>query len=123
MMACVMSPVPSSSDPPAPAPDRSAPRGQESRPSTPRARPIGVFDSGVGGLSVLHELLVRLPREDYLYLGDTARFPYGERAPAQIEAFAAEIAEELLRRGAKLLVMACNAMTSAALGSLNRRMM
>jgi glutamate racemase len=88
-----------------------------------RRRPIGVFDSGVGGLTVLHELLVRLPHEDFLYLGDTARFPYGERAPAQIETFAAEIAEELLRRGAKLLVVACNAMTAAALPSLSRRMM
>jgi glutamate racemase len=88
-----------------------------------RARPIGVFDSGVGGLTVLHELLVRLPREDFLYLGDTARFPYGERSPEEIERFAAEIAEELLRRGAKLLVVACNSVTSAALPSLSRRMM
>ncbi len=88
-----------------------------------RTRPIGVFDSGVGGLTVLHELLVRLPHEDYLYLGDTARFPYGERTPEEIERFSAEIAEELLRRGAKLLVVACNSATSAALPSLNRRMM
>jgi glutamate racemase len=91
--------------------------------SDPRRRPIGVFDSGVGGLTVLHELLVRLPREDFLYLGDTARFPYGERSPAEIERFAAEIAEELLRRRAKLLVVACNSATSAALPSLSRRMM
>jgi glutamate racemase len=88
-----------------------------------RTRPIGVFDSGVGGLTVLHELLVRLPHEDFLYLGDTARFPYGERRPEEIERFSAEIAEELLRRGAKLLVVACNSATSAALPSLNRRMM
>lgn len=66
---------------------------------------------------------MRLPREDFLYLGDTARFPYGERRPEQIERFAAEIAEELLRRGAKLLVVACNSVTSAALPSLSRRMM
>jgi glutamate racemase len=88
----------------------------------PRVRPIAVFDSGVGGLTVLHELLVRLPREDFLYLGDTARFPYGERSPAEIESFAAEIAEELLRRQAKLLVVACNSATSAALPSLSERM-
>jgi glutamate racemase len=88
-----------------------------------RTRPIGVFDSGVGGLTVLHELLVRLPHEDFLYLGDTARFPYGERRPEEIERFSAEIAEELLRRGAKLLVVACNSATAAALPSLNRRMM
>jgi glutamate racemase len=90
--------------------------------SDPRSRPIGVFDSGVGGLTVLHELLVRLPREDFLYLGDTARFPYGERSQEEVERFSAEIAEELLRRGAKLLVIACNAATSAALPSLSARM-
>ena len=61
-----------------------------------RARPIGVFDSGVGGLTVLHELLVALPREDFLYLGDTARFPYGERSREELERFSVEIAEELL---------------------------
>ncbi len=88
----------------------------------PRTRPIAVFDSGVGGLTVLHELLVRLPREDFLYLGDTERFPYGERSQQEIERFAAEIAEELLRRRAKLLVVACNAVTSAALPSLSARM-
>ncbi len=81
-----------------------------------------MFDSGVGGLTVLDELLVRLPREDFVYLGDTARFPYGERAPEEIERFAAEIAEELLRRRAKLLVVACNSVASSALPSLSARM-
>src|ERR1700761_5085461 len=88
-----------------------------------RARPIGVFDSGVGGLTVLHELLVALPREDFLYLGDTARFPYGERSSEELAAFSAEIAEELLRRRVKLLVVACNSATAAALPALQRRMM
>jgi glutamate racemase len=83
-----------------------------------RERPIAVFDSGVGGLTVLHELLVSLPHEDFLYLGDTARFPYGDRSPAELEGFALEIADELLARGAKLLVVACNSATSAALGAL-----
>jgi glutamate racemase len=91
--------------------------------SDPRERPIAVFDSGVGGLTVLHSLLVQLPEEDYVYLGDTARFPYGERSPGEIERFAAEIAEELLRRRAKLLVVACNSATAAALPALRRRMM
>ncbi len=91
--------------------------------SDPRARPIGVFDSGVGGLTVLHELLVQLPREDFLYLGDTARFPYGERSPEELARFSSEIAEELLRRRAKLLVIACNSATAAALPILERRMM
>ena len=81
-------------------------------------QPVGVFDSGVGGLTVLHELLVSLPGEDYLYLGDTARFPYGERSQQELEAFAVEIAEYLLDAGAKLLVIACNAASSAALGTV-----
>jgi glutamate racemase len=88
-----------------------------------RARPIGVFDSGVGGLTVLHELLVALPQEDFVYLGDTARFPYGQRSPEELARFGVEIAEELLRRRAKLLVVACNSLTAAALGVLRRRMM
>jgi glutamate racemase len=91
--------------------------------SDPCARPIGVFDSGVGGLTVLHELLVQLPQEDFLYLGDTARFPYGERSPEELARFASEVAEELLRRRAKLLVIACNSATAAALPILERRMM
>jgi glutamate racemase len=90
--------------------------------SDPRARPVAVFDSGVGGLTVLHELLVSLPGEDYLYLGDTARFPYGERTASELERFSLEIAELLLGRGAKLLVVACNSATAAALEPLRERM-
>ena len=81
-------------------------------------QPVGVFDSGVGGLTVLHELLVSLPGEDYLYLGDTARFPYGDRTARELRAFSIEIAEHLLAAGAKLLVIACNAASSAALGTV-----
>jgi len=91
--------------------------------SDPRGRPIGVFDSGVGGLTVLHELLVLLPGEDFVYLGDTARFPYGEREAAELERFSVELAEELLGRRCKLLVVACNAATSAALPALRARML
>lgn len=90
--------------------------------SDARERPIAVFDSGVGGLTVLHELLVHLPAEDYIYLGDTARFPYGERTPDELASFSLEIAEELLARNAKLLVVACNSATSAALPVLAQRM-
>jgi glutamate racemase len=82
-----------------------------------------VFDSGVGGLTVLHELLVALPHEDFVYLGDTARFPYGERTVEELERFSLEIAEVLLQRRAKLLVVACNSATAAALPALQRRMM
>jgi len=86
-----------------------------------RRRPVEVFDSGVGGLTVLHELLVALPHEDFLYLGDTARFPYGERSAAELEGFALEIAAALVARGAKLLVVACNSATAAALPALRER--
>ena len=89
----------------------------------PRDRPIAVFDSGVGGLTVLQELLVELPHEDFLYLGDTARFPYGEHSAQELEGFAMEIAELLLARRAKLLVVACNAASAAALGALRERML
>ncbi len=84
--------------------------------------PVAVFDSGVGGLTVLHELLVSLPGEDYLYLGDTARFPYGDRTPEALRAFSLEIAEHLLQQDAKLLVVACNAASSAALEALERHL-
>jgi glutamate racemase len=76
---------------------------------------VAVFDSGVGGLTVLHELLVSLPGEDYLYLGDTARFPYGERSPEELRAFAVEIAEHVLEEGAKLVLIACNSASASAL--------
>jgi glutamate racemase len=89
----------------------------------PRDRPIAVFDSGVGGLTVLHELLVQLPQEDFVYLGDTARFPYGDRSAEELERFCLEIAEELVARRAKLLVVACNTATAAALPALRRRML
>jgi glutamate racemase len=85
-----------------------------------RTGPIAVFDSGVGGLTVLHECLVSLPHEDFVYFGDTARFPYGDRTPEQLRAFALEIADHLLALGAKALVVACNSATSAALGDLER---
>jgi glutamate racemase len=94
-----------------------------SRRSSAQDRPIAVFDSGVGGLTVLHELLVWLPQEDFIYLGDTARFPYGGRSPEELERFCLAIAEELLARRAKLLVVACNTATAAALPALQRRML
>jgi glutamate racemase len=84
----------------------------------PRSLPVAVFDSGVGGLTVLHECLVSLPHEDFLYLGDTARFPYGDRAPEELLGFARELAGILLERGAKALVVACNSATAAALPAL-----
>jgi glutamate racemase len=74
--------------------------------------PVAIFDSGVGGLTVLHECLVSLPQEDFVYLGDTAWFPYGSRDPERLRERIAAIAALLLDRGAKLLVIACNTATS-----------
>src|SRR5690242_5517689 len=75
--------------------------------------PIAVFDSGVGGLTVLHECLVSLPEEDYVYLGDDARFPYGARTEDELRDHVGQITRFLLDRGAKLLVIACNSAASA----------
>jgi glutamate racemase len=83
-------------------------------------RPIGVFDSGVGGLTVLHELLVTLPHEDAVYLGDNARLPYGPRPLAEIRRFALEIGRLLEREGVKLVVVACNSATAAGLHDVQR---
>jgi glutamate racemase len=104
-------------------PDRAGPRlAPVPSDDALRRRPVGVFDSGVGGLTVLHELLVQLPGEDFVYLADSARFPYGDRRPQELEAFALDVAEELLARGVKLLVVACNSATAAALPALRERM-
>lgn len=83
-----------------------------------RERPIGVFDSGLGGLTVLQALADLLPAEDLIYLGDTARYPYGERSLEELEAISLEVAGELVRRDIKLLVVACNSATAAALPAL-----
>jgi glutamate racemase len=87
-----------------------------------RELPVAVFDSGVGGLTVLHECLVSLPHEDFLYLGDTARFPYGDRSADELLVFSRELAGILLERGAKLLVVACNSATAAAAPALRKEL-
>lgn len=84
------------------------------------ARPIGVFDSGAGGLTVLHECLVTMPSEDFVYLGDGARLPYGPRSLDEIRRFAGEIGGYLEAHGVKLVVAACNSATAAALPDLQR---
>ena len=90
--------------------------------TAPSELPVAVFDSGVGGLTVLHECLVSLPHEDFLYLGDTARFPYGNRSAEELRTFAHELAETLVAHGAKLLVVACNSATAAALPELGEHL-
>jgi glutamate racemase len=86
------------------------------------SRPVGVFDSGVGGLTVLHECLVTMPHEDLVYLGDHARLPYGPRPLDEVRRFAREIAAYLERQGVKLLLVACNTATSAALPQLQEEL-
>ena len=81
-------------------------------------RPIAVFDSGLGGISVLRELLRELPGEDYLYFGDTANAPYGIKTKEQVKKLTFAAAEKLLAKDPKALVIACNTATSAAITDL-----
>jgi glutamate racemase len=83
-----------------------------------RARPIGVFDSGIGGLTVLKELTALLPGEDFIYLGDTARLPYGTKSNEVIVRYSRENTEFLLAKGIKLLVVACNTSSAVALDEI-----
>lgn len=76
--------------------------------------PIGVFDSGIGGLTVVRALRARLPQEHILYFGDTARVPYGVKSPETIAQFATQITEFLLEQRVKLLIVACNTMAAVA---------
>jgi glutamate racemase len=85
-------------------------------------RPIGIFDSGAGGLTVLHECLVTMPHEDFVYLGDGARCPYGPRPAGEIARFALEIASFLEAEGVKLVLAACNSATASALPLLQERL-
>ena len=84
-------------------------------------RPIGVFDSGVGGLTVLRALAAALLGEQFLYLGDTARLPYGTRSSTTVVRYALQAADELVERGIKCLVVACNTASAAALGAMRDR--
>lgn len=81
-------------------------------------QPIGVFDSGMGGLTVLRALGQRLPQESFLYLGDTARLPYGTKSSGTVTRYARQCAEILYRRGIKMLVVACNTATAHGLTGL-----
>jgi len=83
--------------------------------------PIGVFDSGVGGLTVLKAMRKKLPNEDFIYLGDTARLPYGTKSPASIARYAAQATEKLQQQGIKMLVVACNTASAVALDALREQ--
>lgn len=82
------------------------------------ARPIGVFDSGIGGLTVLREITRLMPSEDTIYLGDTARVPYGSKSKETVERYSLEDARFLVRRGVKMIVVACNTASAFALERL-----
>lgn len=84
--------------------------------------PIGVFDSGVGGLTVLKALRTALPHENFVYLGDTARLPYGTKSPASIARYACQATAQLQSQGIKLLVVACNTASAVALEALREQM-
>ncbi len=86
-----------------------------------RARPIGVFDSGVGGLTVLRALRAAMPAESFLYLGDTARLPYGTKSAHTVVRYAIQAADELVERDIKCLVVACNTAAAAALPAMRER--
>ena len=104
------------------------PAGRASRPAgraaaDDRARPIGVFDSGIGGLTVLKALVESLPHEDFIYLGDTARLPYGTKSREVIVQYSRENTGFLLAKGIKLLVVACNTASAVALDEIARETM
>ena len=82
------------------------------------AAPIGVFDSGLGGLTVLRALIDLLPGESTIYFGDTGRFPYGPKPADEVLKYSLEIADVLVDRGAQMIVVACNSATSVALDAL-----
>ena len=84
-------------------------------------RPIGVFDSGIGGLTTVRELFARLPRESVMYFGDTARLPYGNKSKETVTRFSVEIASFLVHQQVKCVVVACNTASSHALEALRER--
>ena len=90
--------------------------------STSRDLPIGVFDSGVGGLTVLKALRAQFPSEDLVYLGDTARLPYGTKSPASISRYACQATRLLQQQNIKMLVVACNTASAVALTALREQM-
>src|SRR5438445_11758548 len=90
-------------------------------PATYDPRPIGVFDSGLGGLTSVRELFRQLPHESVFYFGDTARLPYGNKSKETVTRFSVEIASFLIRQNVKCLVVACNTASSQALDTLQSR--
>jgi glutamate racemase len=84
------------------------------KPNHSPSQPIGIFDSGIGGLTVAHALVKHLPKENIIYFGDTAHLPYGDKSTAAIQAYAVKIAHLLLQQECKLILIACNSASAAA---------
>jgi glutamate racemase len=95
--------------------------GGGAAPAAPLDAPIGVFDSGIGGLTVLAALMRALPHERFMYLGDTARLPYGTKSAQTVARYAVQAAEVLARHGVKCLVVACNTAASVGLDAVRAR--
>src|SRR5437867_9951371 len=89
--------------------------------SANRELPIGIFDSGVGGLTVVRQIHRVLPKEDLIYLGDTARVPYGTKSPGTVVRFACEDTQFLMQQEVKAIVVACNTVSAWALPTLERK--
>ena len=96
--------------------------GRAAAPRPHDDRPIGVFDSGIGGLTVVRELIHRLPSERIVYVGDTARVPYGPKGPDTVRRYSLEIGSYLVEEGVKAVVVACNTATAHALEALRREL-
>jgi glutamate racemase len=86
-----------------------------------RSKPIGVFDSGIGGLTVVHALTQRLPHENIVYFGDTARVPYGPKSPQVVREYAAQDVDFLISNDVKMVVIACNTVSAVALDVVQKR--
>lgn len=82
--------------------------------NTKQSKPVGIFDSGIGGLTVAHAIKTLLPAEDLIYFGDTEHLPYGDKSEAAIQVYSIKIADILLKKGCKVIVIACNSASSAA---------
>src|SRR3989442_14672783 len=87
-----------------------------------RDNPIGVFDSGIGGLTVLQKIIAVLPRENTVYLGDTARAPYGSKSTEKVLHYSFENTQFLVEKDVKLVVVACNTSTAVALDQLQKKL-
>ena len=86
-----------------------------------QSKPIGVFDSGIGGLTVVHALMRKLPNENILYFGDTARVPYGPKSPQVVREYAAQDTAFLVSKEVKMVVIACNTVSSVALDVVQKQ--